>query len=543
MKIFSTLLSQFNRLRRLRLPCFVALICAPLFVQAAPTVSLTGAVNNQVLTNPGSLFLTATAGNTTGLDNDLFIYDGSVMLFRRPFNVTPYSMSFQWVDPPLGVHSLRCVLVQDDFSATTTNQTAPLTVTVLGGALGFSAVSNLVTVPDVPVAGSPATLGAQLVVRNQTAVPSNPLRLRFFTTQTYFYQTQETPPANPRFTEYVQGPVFTNASLASNATASFTLATSQNVICPGSYKQFGNNGETGAQYHVYAVLEEKIGTNWANIDRAKIFSSVPLEMFPYNDGALGIEPLLNTNSFAYLTNLIIAGVTNLNEGDTAGYAAVAALSDGATGTVSSAWSAAPFGIGPDGVLAAPFVNSDTSMTITTTFTRRTTRTAVRTVTIKNLGDPPFITIPPVHRTVGIGSNATFAVTATGTAPLKYQWRLNGTNFVNATNTSFTVSNAQPANAGPCTVVITNVVGAVTSAPVTLSVVSRPQFVAPQLLPNRTFKFTLNGTSGSVCAIDFSTNLTAWFPLTNLTLTGSSLLFTNTSASNATRRFYKARIDP
>jgi hypothetical protein len=542
MMIFVALHSHFKLFRGLQLLCFVAILSAAHFAPAAPTISLAGAVNNQVLTNPASLLLTASCNNTTGSDNDLYIYDGNVMLFRRPFNVQPFSMTNLWVDPPVGVHALRCVLVQSDFSTSTTNQTTPITVTVLGALLGFSAVTNLVTIPTVPMTGSNTTIGVQLTVRNQTPVPSNPLRVRFFTTQTYFYQTRETPPSNPTFTEYVQGPIFTNASLASNATASFTLTTNQNVLCPGGYKSFGNNGETGAQFHVYAVLEEKVGTNWANVDRTKIFSSVPLEMFPYDDGALGIEPLLNTNSFAYLTNLLIAGVTNINEGTTAGYAAVAALSDGTTGTVSSAWSAMPFAIGPDGLLNAPFVGSDTSMTITTTFTRRTTRTAVRTVTIKNLGDPPLITSPPVNRTVGIGSNATFAVTATGTAPLKYQWRLNGTNFGNATNSLFTVSNAQPANAGPCTVVITNVAGAVTSAPVMLAVVSRPQFGTPQLLPNHTFKFAISGTPGSICVIEFSTNLTSWFRLTNLTLTGSSLLFTNTSASNATRRFYKARID-
>src|ERR1019366_8014598 len=44
------------------------------------------------------------------------------------------------------------------------------------------------------------------------------------------------------------------------------------------------------------------------------------------------------------------------------------------------------------------------------------------------GTPPSIVTQPQSQTVGVGSNVTFTVTASGTAPLSYQWRLNGTNI-------------------------------------------------------------------------------------------------------------------
>src|SRR5207249_2349425 len=55
---------------------------------------------------------------------------------------------------------------------------------------------------------------------------------------------------------------------------------------------------------------------------------------------------------------------------------------------------------------------------------------------------PAITAQPQSLTVPAGSTATFSVTATGTAPLAYSWRLGGTILTGATNASLTISNAQ-----------------------------------------------------------------------------------------------------
>ncbi len=85
--------------------------------------------------------------------------------------------------------------------------------------------------------------------------------------------------------------------------------------------------------------------------------------------------------------------------------------------------------------------------------------------------PPVVTNQPLSQTVGIGSNITFTVAATGTAPLAYQWRFNSVNLMNETNTTLNLNNVQPVNAGPYSVVVTNVAGAITSAVATLTVLS------------------------------------------------------------------------
>src|SRR5882762_3404018 len=50
---------------------------------------------------------------------------------------------------------------------------------------------------------------------------------------------------------------------------------------------------------------------------------------------------------------------------------------------------------------------------------------------------PTITTPPASQTVTAGQTATFAVVATGTAPLSYQWQKNGANIAGAIAASYT----------------------------------------------------------------------------------------------------------
>ena len=48
-----------------------------------------------------------------------------------------------------------------------------------------------------------------------------------------------------------------------------------------------------------------------------------------------------------------------------------------------------------------------------------------------------ITTQPASQTVTAGQTATFSVTATGTAPLSYQWKKNGAAISGATASSYT----------------------------------------------------------------------------------------------------------
>jgi uncharacterized delta-60 repeat protein len=96
--------------------------------------------------------------------------------------------------------------------------------------------------------------------------------------------------------------------------------------------------------------------------------------------------------------------------------------------------------------------------------------------------PPAIITQPISQAVLAGQDASFAVVATGSAPLSYQWRFNGGNISGATASSHWVASAQPANEGTYSVVVTNVGGSVTSNPAMLVVTNVFGLVSAAALP-------------------------------------------------------------
>lgn len=92
---------------------------------------------------------------------------------------------------------------------------------------------------------------------------------------------------------------------------------------------------------------------------------------------------------------------------------------------------------------------------------------------------PSITAQPQSQTVSPGSNVTFTVTASGTAPLAYQWLFNNTNIAGATTNSYIVTNAQTTNAGNYSVTVTNIAGSITSSNAVLTVSNTPPSITTQ----------------------------------------------------------------
>ncbi len=91
---------------------------------------------------------------------------------------------------------------------------------------------------------------------------------------------------------------------------------------------------------------------------------------------------------------------------------------------------------------------------------------------------PVVTLPPAHATVGVGLPVSFSVSATGSAPLAYQWRKDGVPITGATVSTFTIPRAEAASAGDYDVVVSNAAGSVVSASALLSVVLPPVVTLP-----------------------------------------------------------------
>jgi hypothetical protein len=143
------------------------------------------------------------------------------------------------------------------------------------------------------------------------------------------------------------------------------------------------------------------------------------------------------------------------------------------------------------------------------------------------GYGPSISVQPAADSIVVGGTASFSVTSSGSAPLAYQWRLNGTNLTNgatiavatisgATSSVLTVAPvAMGLNGGNYSVVITNLFGSATSASAALTVTQRSSVIALASSENPSgFRDNLNFTasvtpSAATGSVQFFTNGTAF----------------------------------
>jgi len=115
---------------------------------------------------------------------------------------------------------------------------------------------------------------------------------------------------------------------------------------------------------------------------------------------------------------------------------------------------------------------DYSVAVTDLGGKTTSAVATLTVLIR-----PAITLQPQSQTVVAGDSVTFGVTATGTAPLNYQWRFRGADLPGATNSTLNLFNAQAEDAGDYQVVVANLAGSIDSAVAGLIVNVPPEILA------------------------------------------------------------------
>ena len=93
--------------------------------------------------------------------------------------------------------------------------------------------------------------------------------------------------------------------------------------------------------------------------------------------------------------------------------------------------------------------------------------------------PPVITQQPHSQTNFVGGMASFAVQASGSPTLTYQWLVNGTNLVDnaritgSQTASITITGVQTVDAGDYRVVVTNIYGSATSSVATLLIRTIP----------------------------------------------------------------------
>jgi beta-galactosidase len=113
---------------------------------------------------------------------------------------------------------------------------------------------------------------------------------------------------------------------------------------------------------------------------------------------------------------------------------------------------------------------------------------------------PSVTAQPMSQTVTEGQPAVFSVSASGTAPLNYQWTKNGAAISGATGATYTTPASTPSDQGAqFSVTISNSAGSTTSSAATLTVEVPFNFVVdvPSTTPAGSGKLTVTAQIGGI----------------------------------------------
>lgn len=153
----------------------------------------------------------------------------------------------------------------------------------------------------------------------------------------------------------------------------------------------------------------------------------------------------------------------------------------------------------------------------------------------SLAAPQFVSLPP-SQTAEVGDWVTFSASVAGFSPTACQWFWNDTNLItDATGPSLQLGPVHPSRSGAYTLVLSNALGVVTSAPVRLNVIAP---VARQSMRG----LKLSGAPGSTLNVEWSDAVDAaanWNPLTSVTLTNPTAFCFDLTPPQPEQRFYRA----
>ena len=149
---------------------------------------------------------------------------------------------------------------------------------------------------------------------------------------------------------------------------------------------------------------------------------------------------------------------------------------------------------------------------------------------------PTVQTPPQTQMAEAGAAVSLWVDASSPLPLFYLWRLDDTNLMSwSTNCELELTSVQFTQSGAYTVVVSNVLGAVTSAPALLKVIAPVQ---RRPVPG----VQVTGESGSLFNVDYASSLGSapvWTSLGSVSLTSTSRYYFDLTLPLPPQRFYRA----
>ncbi len=253
-----------------------------------------------------------------------------------------------------------------------------------------------------------------------------------------------------------------NQTVSVGQTATFSVVASGTAPLTYQWKKNGTaiSGATSASYTTPATV---IGDNGA------LFSVVVTNAA---GSATSNNATLTVNAAA-----VAPTITTQPANQTVSVGQTATFSVVASGTAPLTYQWKKNGIAISGATSATYTTPATvigdngalfSVVVTNSASSATSNNA--TLTVNAAAVAPTITTQPANQTVTVGQTATFSVVASGTAPLTYQWKKNGTAISGATSASYTTPATVIGDNGALfSVVVTNAAGSATSNNATLTV--------------------------------------------------------------------------
>ncbi len=244
--------------------------------------------------------------------------------------------------------------------------------------------------------------------------------------------------------------------------ATFSVAASGTA--PLSYQWLKNNanigGATGASYTTPATLASDNGAKF-DVVVSNSAGSLTSAMATLTVNAAAVAPTITTEPVNQTVNV----------GQTATFSVAA------TGTAPLSYQWQKNSANISGATAASYTTPATTsadngatfdVIVSNSAGNKTSTTA--TLTVNTVPVAPTITAQPANQTVTVGQTATFSVTATGTAPLSYQWQKNNGDISGATAASYTTpATVSGDNGAKFDVIVSNTAGSQTSTMANLTV--------------------------------------------------------------------------